>query len=151
MGPLERLPDNALPEAIRQRLNDAQELKGAFQSIGSSSVVTHRIFSGDTFDIQFDPSTTPGAIRAHQADVEFIPDDMTLGGAYCHQVHARYLDTSNNPATWFFQWFERVPSTDGKQKWRFYHVSFGYPTDAVRLKFFFFTTGSGTFTANVII
>lgn len=154
MGLLERLPDNALPAAIRQRMADVQELKGAFQSLGSTSVRTHRIFSAATYDIQFNASTTPGTMIVHEAEVEFIPDDMTLGGAFCHRVLAEYLDLdnapSNNPYITGTGDCERLPSVDGRQRWRFYFVSFGYVNDSVRLKFHFYTTGSGTFTTNVI-
>jgi hypothetical protein len=150
MSPLDRLPENALPNELKLRTRDLEELKGSFQAFGSTSVVTHRVFSPDTYDIQFTASSTPGTLIVHRADVEFIPDDTTLGGAFAYMARAKYLDTSNVTATYYFPWVERVPTTDGTQKWRFYHASFGYPADTVRLKFYFFTTGSGTFTANVI-
>lgn len=151
MSPLDRLPENAFKVELSRRAAESQQLKGSFQAFGSTSVKTHRIFSPNIYDIQFNASPIPGTVVVHQVDVEFIPDDMTFGGAFCYQVLARYLDLSNNPATWYFRIAERKPSINGRQQWSFYHLSFGYATDSVRLKFYFFATGSGTFTTNVII
>ena len=150
MGPLERLPENALSEELKARLRDGAELKGAFQARGSRSVRTHRIFSQAAYDLQFTASSTEGVFIAHQADIEFIPDDMTFGGAFCWRIQLRVLDTSNNVITWINPQIERRYSSDGKQRWSIYHQSFGYPTDTVRFKLFLFTNGAGTFTVNVI-
>lgn len=150
MSGLERLPDRAVVEEIKRRAAEEAELKGSFQSFGSDSVIAHRIFSQSTYDFQFTASPTPGTVIVHRANIEFIPDDMTFGGAFCHRVMARVLDSSNNVAEYFDPPILRRRTSDGKQKWSIYHVSFGSPADTIRLKLFFFTTGSGTFTANVI-
>ena len=150
MSPLERLPENVLSTELKQRIAEANELKGAFQSIGSSSVVTHRIFSENTYDVEFTPPSTVGNLKVNRADVEFIPDDKTFGGAFCYRMEVRALDTDNNPLGGIQPEIERKPTVDGRQRWSVYHSSFGYPGDTARLKFFFFATGSGTFSANVI-
>lgn len=151
MSVLDRLPEHSLSAEMRARKAESEELKGSFQSLGSGSIVTERIFSSATYDFQFTASSTPGTVIAHQADVEFIPDDMKFGGAFCYRLMARVLDDSNNPITYIDPQQQRLVTTDGTQKWRFHHISSGYPGDTIRLKLYFYTTGSGTFTANVIV
>lgn len=150
MGPLDRIPEAGLSTELKRRKADANELKGSFQTFGASSVVTHRIFSENIYDLEFTASSTPDTRILHRADVEFIPDDLTFGGAFCHRVYARYLDTSNTELNFHAPMFERRVSRDGAQKWSFYHYTFGYPSDSLRLKFYFFTTGSGTFTTTIV-
>ena len=150
MGPLDRIPEKALARELARRSTEGSEFKGSFQAIGSGSVVTHRIFSPDTFDLQLTASTTEDTMIFHRADIEFIPDDMTLGGALCHRLLVRVLDTSNDIVTYVTPFLERRITSDGKQKWSIYHTTFGYPSDTIRLKFFFFTTGSGTFTTTIV-
>lgn len=150
MSSLERLPENALNHQIKQRIAESHELKGSFQAFGSSSVRTHRIFSSNTYDLQFTPPSSPGTLKINRADVEFVPDDDTFGGAFCYRMEFVALDTNNDPLSGIQPEVERLPSSSGRQRWSVYHPSFGYPGDTARLKFHFFTTGAGTFTANVI-
>lgn len=150
MSVLDRLPEHALSAELRRRAAERSEYKGSFQALGSRSVQSRRVFSSAAYDIQFTASTTPNQIIYHRADIEFLPGDDTFGGALCHRVMIKYLDLSNNVATWLNPQIERVRTTDGRQMWRVYHTTYGYSSDSVRLKFYFFTTGSGTFTANVI-
>lgn len=150
MGELDRIPENAFSAELKRRATEADELKGSFQSLGATSVITHRVFSPSVYDVQMTASATPGMLRVHRVDVEFIPDDLTFGGAFCHRVYARVLDTLNAPVTFTNPMSERQATTDGKQKWSFFHVTFGYPSDTIRLKFYFFTTGSGTFTTTIV-
>ena len=151
MGALERLPEKALSEELKRHIAETAELKGSFQSLGSTSVLTHRIFSDDVYDVQLTASPTPGTVLINQADVTFVPDDNTFGGAFCYRVFVKCFDISNNvidPA--YPVYIERKETTDGSQKWSFYHASFGYPEDTIRLKFYFFTTGSGTFSTTLV-
>lgn len=151
MSGLDRLPENALTQAVRSRLSDVQEFKGSFQAVGSASVVTHRIFTEAAFDVQLTPPAVVGTLKVNQVEVEFIPDDLTLGGAFASRMIVEALNTDNQPLAGLQPEMERRASVDGRQIWSVYHPSFGYPGDTARLKFYFFATGSGTFTANVII
>ena len=150
MGPLDRIPEKALARELARRSAEGSELKGSFQALGSQSVVTHRIFSTNIFDLQFTASTVADTIIFHQADIEFIPGDMTFGGAFSHRLFVRVLDTSNNVITYIDPFLERRITADGKQKWSIYHTTFGYPSDSIRMKFYFFTTGTGTFTTSIV-
>lgn len=150
MSILERLPERGLSEELKRRLQDSAELKGSFQSLGSTSVITHRIFSENTYDVQFTPPPVMGDLKVNRADVEFIPDDTTFGGAFCYRMQIVALDTTNAPLAGIQPEIQRLPSSDGRQRWSVLHPSFGYPGDTARLKFYFFATGSGTFTASVI-
>lgn len=150
MSPLDRLPENALARELQERTNDPLQLKGSDQSIGSGSVRTKRIFSGATYDFEFTAASTAGTLRVHQADIRFIPDDMTFGGSFCHRLAVRVMNTSNTTNTDATVWMERRVTSDGTQRWSIYYVTFGYPTDSIRLKLFFFANGAGTFSANVI-
>jgi len=150
MKQLDRLPENAMSSELRRRIFENNELKGAFQRRGSTSVVTHRIFSQSTYDVQFTPPSPVGTLKVNQVDVEFIPDDKTFGGAFCYRMLIVALDTNNQPLAGVQPEIERKPVVDGRQRWSVYHTSFGYAGDTARLKFYFFTLGSGTFTANVI-
>lgn len=150
MKQLDRLPENAMSSELRQRMIESRELKGAFQAFGSSSVLTHRIFSPAVYDVQFTTSVPMGTLKVNRVDVEFIPDDKTFGGAFCYRMQIVALDTNNQPLMGIQPEIERKPTVDGRQRWSVYHVSFGYEGDTARLKFYFFATGSGTFAANVI-
>lgn len=150
MGPLDRLPERALTQELKRRAADGAELKGSFQSLGSTSVVTHRIFSAATHDVQFTPPSVVGNLKMNRADVEFIPDDKVFGGAFCYRMLVKALDTNNQPLQGIQPEIERLPSVDGRQRWSVHHASFGYPGDTARLKFYFFATGSGTFSASVV-
>jgi hypothetical protein len=150
MRSLDRLPERALVVELRQRALEVAELKGSFQALGSSSVRTHRIFSGNPYDFEFIASGTPGTIIFHRVDVEFIPDNLRFGGAFCHRVYARVFDADGEPQESFRVDALRQRRSDGRQVWSLHHVSFGYPTDTLRIKLYFFATGSGTFSVTVI-
>lgn len=150
MNSLDRLPENALTEQMKRRQAENAESKGAFQSTGSRSVVTRRIYSGAAYDIQFTPPAVLGQLKVNQADIEFIPDDKTFGGAFCYRLKVKAMDTNGAPLAGIQPEVERKPTVDGRQRWSVYHPSFGYPGDTARLKLYFFTLGSGTFTASVI-
>lgn len=150
MSGLERLPERALSEEIKERLRAPIELKGSAQSLGSSSVITHRIFSQEPFDVQLNPSGTAGVMRLHRVDVEFIPNDTTFGGAFCLNLGVRARNLSGGVVDRWAISIERKKVVGKKQAWSVYYSSFGYAEDAIRLKFFLFALGSGTFKATVI-
>lgn len=148
---LNRLPDDALSAELLRRRADIEELKNSFQSLGSRSVRTFRIFSEDSFDVQFTPPPVVGTLNVNQVDVEFIPDNMIFGGAMCFRLAVKMMDLSGGPFTSAFGVeVVRNVRSDGRQIWSVFHVSFGYPGDTARLKFYLSANGSGTFTANVI-
>ena len=139
MSTLDRLPKGKAVATIRNLEQDARELK-SFQTLGYDSVVSYRLFSADAWDVEVPSSST-----VHTVNVEFLPDDMTFGGALCYQLVAQVqFDTGNIsriPAMML-----RLHSHSSKQAWTYSTKN----NSLQRFKFYFFTTGSGTFTANII-
>ncbi|TFD14174.1 hypothetical protein E3T26_08605 [Cryobacterium sp. TMT1-21] len=91
-----------------------------------------------------------GDLKVNRVDVEFVPNDQAFGGAFCYRMLIKALDTNNQTLAGIQPEIERRPSVDGKQRWSVFHPAFGYPGDTARLKFYFFTTGSGTFTTSIV-
>lgn len=145
MGVRDRLPEETLARELREQSRTAAELKAA-QTRGSSSVLTYRTFTQDVFDVQLNGI---GSFTQHRVDVEFIPDDLTFGGAFCHRLEVKAMTTANviirTPIT-----IQRRPSVDGRQQWSIFMLTFGGASDSRRLKFYLFSTGSGTIQFNVV-
>lgn len=147
MGVLDRLPENAFRESIASQRQDMSQLKGSFQRFGSRSVKTHRVFSDSEYDL-LHPATSPGAPTVvHEVEVEFLPDDKRFGGAFCYRLMAKAVDSSSTG--YQITTLDRKRTTDGRQVWTYLYQTFGGMGEW-KVKFYFFTTGSGTFTVNVI-
>ncbi len=140
MGVLDLLPENQPVSLLRELEVTGNEIKSA-QSLGQDSVVPHRIFSASAYDLQVAVAGT-----ARKVAVEFTPSDMTFGGALCHRLYVRVLNTSNVDVAVVSD-VHRIRTSDGTQKWELYLPPY---TGTYRYKFYFFATGSGTFTANLI-
>ena len=136
MGVRDQLPDGQPLALLRELDRDAREIKAA-QTMGQDSVISYRIFSNAAYDVLF-----PAGSDIRTVTVEFIPDDMTFGGAFCYRCKAK----QSSPGFSTNQYMPRLVTTDGTQKWT-YSVR---PSTDYTFKFYFFTTGSGTFTTNII-
>lgn len=135
MGVLDQLPQGEPLALLRGVNRDLDELKG-FQKLGSSSVVTGRLYSASSFDVQTPSSGTP------VVEVIFTPDDMTFGGAFAYKLVV--VDVTGTPAEVTTGIYRQRVGSDNLQKWRI------AASTNQKLKFYFLTAGYGTFTANVI-
>lgn len=150
MSGLDRLPERMLQVELKRQVADSAELKGSFQALGSTSVLTHRIFSAAPYDVQINPGSAPNVPKFHRVDVEYVPDDETFGGAFCLDLKVKARNLSGGRVDRWAIEVERKPVVDGAQRWSVYYITYGFPEDAVRLKFYLFALGSGTFTVNVV-
>lgn len=135
MSVLDKLPDGEPLRLLREVNQNAQEIK-APQTLGAASVVTSRVFSDDDYDIELPSSGGP-----HTVEIEFIPDDLTFGGALCYQLYAVNVTDPGFPGVTSP---DRLRVTANRQRW----VMRMQNND--RYKFYFFAAGSGTFTATLI-
>lgn len=133
MSVLDRLPSNQPILILKDGKQTGAEIKAA-QRRGSTSVLMKRIHSEATWDFTF---TGPGTV-----EVLFTPDNLQFGGSFCYRLHGRinhmYGTSDLEPSN-----ILRKPNAGKKQRWLIpYDV-----TGTIRLKFFFFSQCSGTFTA----
>lgn len=147
---LNRLPHNTFASTLRTLDTEEDELKGAFQAFGQASIITNRIFSSATYDAVFIPSSVPGTMVVHRIDIEFIPDETKFGGAFCHRLEIKCTDSTGAIVNGNPTWLKRLPIVNGRQRWSFHYVSYGNAAELLRMKFYFFATGSGTFTSTVV-
>lgn len=139
------LNDNSVVRRIHalQKLRD--DIKAAGQRFGSDSVVTQRIFSGNAYDIE----VTDVQFNNRVVEVVFTPSntaDTSTSLVYKMKfttTSSGYVDSS---------WVERLKPVNGVQKWRLYLSGNQPPYQAAwwRAKFYFYASGSGTFTATLI-
>ncbi|MFC8008927.1 hypothetical protein [Streptomyces cinereoruber] len=134
MNVLDQLPQGEPLRLLREVDRNEREIK-APQILGSSSILTSCIFSGDVYDVLTPASGTP------VVEVEFIPDDLTFGGAFCYKlVVVDVTGTDVEKTTGIYR--QRV--TNDQQIWKI------AASTSQQLKFYFLAAGSGTFTTNVI-
>ena len=150
MGALDRLPENVLSQTLRDTESSQQQMKGSFQVMGSKTVRSTRVFSSNVYDVELTAPSASTGTRFACVNVEFAPDDNKFGGAFCYRLVIKVLDRNNDPLPSVVPYIERVRDPNNKQRWRVNHTQFSGPSETVRLKFYFLTTGSGTFTADVI-
>lgn len=139
------LNDNSVVRRIHalQKLRD--DIKAAGQRFGSDSVVTQRIFSGSAYDIE----VTDVQFNNRVVEVVFTPSntaDTSTSLVYKMEfttTSSGFVDSS---------WVERLKPVNGVQKWRLYLSGNQPPNQAAwwRAKFYFYASGSGTFTATLI-
>jgi hypothetical protein len=134
---LDQLPEGQPIKLLRELDAIASEIK-APQTFGSSSVITTRLFSGVAYDISLPAHDT------HQVMVEFIPDDLTFGGALCYKLYVMSPGGSGEAIVG-----ERLRVTDDRQRWML-HTNNTANGSALQLKLYFFAGGSGTFTTNLV-
>lgn len=146
MKQLDRLPERAIERVLKDAQQEQAELK-SFQRLGSASVLTYRVFSNAAHDVQF---VSSGSTRKlHRADIEFIADDKTFGGALPLRLEVKSMNTSGAIMRDALKIIRR-PVVDGRHIWSVYLTTYGDSGSTRRLKFYFFALGSGTFTVNVL-
>lgn len=143
MTRIQELPENVLPERFAEMDRFIAQLKNAPQTIGSSSVLTNRIFSSNPFDIE----VTSVGFNNRVVEVTYTPADMVFGGSPVYKMEYKATSSSfmGEPIV------ERLLPENGIHKWRIYlsgsNVS---PVAWVRLKLYFYTTGDGTLAAVIV-
>lgn len=137
MSVLDQLPDGEPLRLLREQQEIDREIKSQ-QRIGQDSIITSRVFSADAFDIQ-----TPGS-GSPVIEVEFIPDDLIFGGALCYQFYAVDVTNPASPSVVSSDIRRLRVKADNRQRWLI-NASLNQ-----KLKFYFFTAGSGTFKANLV-
>lgn len=135
MNVMDQLPQGEPLRLLRELEQVGREIKSS-QTLGSTSVATDRVFSASVYDALTPGSGTP------KIEVEFIPDDLTFGGAFCYQLYA--VDVTNPLSHSLITTVQRLRVTDDRQRWI---VSVSTSRE---VKFYFLTAGSGTFTTNLV-
>jgi len=140
------LPDNSLPKRVRDLEQTLNELN-TYQRLGSHSVLSGRVFSADPYDIEVDNITTAALTTPVTVRVTFTPSSTLFDNLSL--VH-RFMYTYTSSGTPIVVMERRLPSgnlqTWDIQLWN----SSGVTISWVRLKFYFFVVGSGTFSAVVL-
>lgn len=146
MGRLDLLPENELVRRITALTRLRDELKSK-QIFGSDSVQTARVFSANPFDIQVDDVQFNNRV----VEVTFTPADTTYtDSSLVYSLHTEGVQKVN-PNAVVDVFVERQKPSGGVQKWRVYlSGSDFYPTEWVRLKFYFYATGNGQISAVLI-
>lgn len=146
MGRIDLLPENELVRRVSALTRLRDQLK-AKQIFGSDSVKAARVFSANAYDIQVDD------VRFNNRVVllTFTPDDNTYGeSSLVYSLHTE-ATAKFNPNSVVDAFVERDVPANGVQQWKIYlSGSDFYPTEWVRLKFYFYATGSGQISAQLI-
>lgn len=146
---IQLLNENSLVRRILtlEKLRDA--LKAVGQRFGSDSVKVWRIYSAASYDIQVNNVQFNNRI----VEVTFTPDNPNdPNTSLVYKMVLQYMPSSsdNNSFDDDTQ-IERLKPVNGVQKWRLYlSGSDYYPTAWVQFKFYFYASGNGTFTAQLI-
>lgn len=139
------LPEEELHRRIIGVRRAVEELKSNPQRIGSSSLLTNRVFSEQPWDVEL--TNVTAARRTVQ--IAYTPEQSLL--ADLGGVFKMEFTTSTSGETSLVASVERLRPADGQQQWLVHLRSNGGVTlTSVRLKFYFFAQGSGSFTAQLI-
>lgn len=141
MGVRDRLPEMGLERVVREADVRRREIK-AEQAIGSDSVVLERVASDATFDLQVGVLPT---FRSRVIEVTYTPKETHFGGGLVYKLAVQMMNTGGVVSVYSPR-IERQRAVGNNQVWRVYANS-----DAtMRLKFFFFAIGTGSFSATVL-
>lgn len=146
MGRIDLLPKNELVRRVSALTRLRDQLK-AKQIFGSDSVRTARVYTADAYDIE----VTDVQFNNRVVLVTLTPDDTTYGeSALAYSIHVEGTAAAN-PNSVVDLFVERDVPANGVQQWKIYlQGSDFYPTSWVRLKFYFYATGSGQISASLI-
>lgn len=135
-------------KAVQRAYNGVKS--GAPQALGSTSFRTHLIQSQNAYDIE----ATGVTFNNTTVLVTFTPDDATTGdGSLVYRFLMAYSDSTGTtyPAGTRYDFVQRQKPANGIQQWYVY-----IPGDVtatwswVKLKFYFFASGDGNFTAALV-
>ncbi|NQD39958.1 hypothetical protein [Glutamicibacter halophytocola] len=133
------LPQGKAVQVIRELQQTSSEIK-AMQTRGSASTINFRIKSESAYDIR-----TSGDYKEDNYEIEFIPDNMQFGGAFCYKLNVEWIGGGSYPAgantTYNYGLHRSFIGADRRQRWRL------WMQDAMpqSYKLYFFAQGSGTF------
>lgn len=135
MDNIRNMPQDQFAADFRKLLVDLEEFK-QFQRSGQDSIRMYRIFS----DAESDKTLTSVMFNNKKFRLTFIPD----AGAERGLVYKlRYSMIGDAEA---FVERENVDNEDGSQSWLFIiSGSDFFPASEVKLKFYFWSSGTGTF------
>ena len=139
MSIIDQLPHGEPVRLLHELEQMSREIKSP-QTFGSTSVATSLIQSADAYDLEWPAGDT------HQGLITFTPDDMTFGGALVYRVYA--VSVGLMFTSEYYVYALRVDA-DNIQRFRIPINNFG-SLSPMRMKFYFFTAGTGTFTTNLV-
>lgn len=138
------VPDRYPPEQmfaadLESIIRDVEEFK-QFQRSGQDSVRMYRIFSGNAYDKEL----TNVQFNNKKFRLIFTPEDGAARGLVYKMAYT-YTEGSGNSVQIESE-RENVDNADGSQSWLFMvSGSDFFPNTQVRLKFYFWASGNGTF------
>lgn len=135
-------PDEQFVATVRQLLKDVDDYKG-FARSGSDSVRMYRVFSTATSD----KTMTNVTFRNTRFRLTFTPDDEGARGLV-YKMEYTYTEASGGGISSVQVDVERenVDNADGSQSWLFsVSGSDFFPNPLVNIKFYFWASGTGTF------
>lgn len=138
------VPDRLRPEDqfaadFEQLIRDVEEFK-QFQRSGQDSVRMYRIFSANAYDKEL----TSVMFNNKKFRLTFTPTDGAERGLV-YKMEYTYTEGSGNSVEVLSE-RENVDNADGSQTWLFIvSGSDFFPNSQVRLKFYFWASGEGSF------
>lgn len=135
-------PPEMLAADLQQLIKDVEEFK-QFQRSGQDSIRMYRVFSNDAYDKQL----TNVMFNNKKFRLTFTPDEGAERGLVYKMVYT-YTEASGPgiSSVQIESERENVDNADGSQTWLFMvSGSDFFPNTLVRLKFYFWASGTGTF------
>ena len=124
---------------VKQLLKDIEEFK-QFQRSGQDSIRMYRVFS----DLASDKDITNVMFNNRKFRLTFTPDDGAERGLVYKMEHT-YTEGSGSSVAVLSE-RESVDNDDGSQSWLFIiNGSDFFPNTLVSMKFYFWASGTGTF------
>lgn len=132
-------PPEMLAADLEQLIRDVEEFK-QFQFSGQDSIRMYRVFSANAYDKQL----TNVMFNNRKFRLTFTPDEGAERGLVYKMVYT-YTEGSGNSVQIESE-RENVDNADGSQTWLFMvSGSDFFPNTQVRIKFYFWASGTGTF------
>lgn len=133
-------PSDQFVADVKKLMNDLTEYK-QFQRSGQDSIRMYRVFSDDAVD----KTLTSVGFMNKKFRLTFYPDNGADRGLVYRMEFT--MDQSPGGSVIPFAERENVDNEDGSQTWLFImNGSDFFPTPLVELKFYFWASGTGTFT-----
>lgn len=137
-------PPEQLAADMQQLIRDVEEFK-KFQRSGQDSIRMYRVFSPLAYDIEL----TNVQFWNRRFRLKFTPDEGAERGLV-YKMEYKYTQSGVNSVEVFAE-RENVNNADGSQTWLFQlSGSDFFPTPWSRLKFYFWASGTGTFTTTIL-
>lgn len=132
-------PSEQFAADVKQVLKDIDEFK-QFQRSGQDSVRMYRVFSG----VAADKTVTSVAFNNRKFRLIFTPDQGAERGLV-YKMEYTYTEGSGDPVQILTE-RENVDNDDGSQSWLFVvNGSDFFPNSSIGIKFYFWASGTGTF------